>query len=86
MATLSGSTTLNTQFAPAIGDFNVQITNGSAALFRRNTTGSPWAPVPGLPLSGAYTVTNSVPGAEYKFSVEYKFNGQSIGVQVQADQ
>lgn len=81
MATIA--TQLNTVFTPAVGDFIVQVTNGTARLLRRNTAGAAWAPCApvngSLEISGAVTINNPVTGAQYMF----QSNGTPT---VQADQ
>jgi hypothetical protein len=77
MATLV--TALNTEFTPAVGDFNVQVSSGVATLLRKNTSGSAFAVVQSA-VSGAFVCTNPIAGAVYQFTAP-----QSTTV-VQADQ
>lgn len=76
MATLT--TTVNTVFTPAAGDFIVQIASNDVTLERRNTAGAPWVPV-GPKFNGALVIANPVAGADYRFTTI----GNAI---VQADQ
>jgi len=76
MTTLTAS--LNAEFTPAVGDFNVQITGVPAVLLRKNDAGAAFAPLT-APVAGAFICSNPIAGAVYKF--------QSTGVAfVQADQ
>lgn len=77
MATLTSA--LNSEFTPAVGDFIVQVTNGTAILARKNTSGADFAAT-GSQISGAVIVSNPIAGAVYKFSA---FSGNPA---VQADQ
>jgi hypothetical protein len=63
MATLT--TSLNTMFEPAAGDFIVQVV-GEAVLLRRNTSGAAYVPVANLCRSG-FIVANPIAGAQYQF-------------------
>lgn len=58
---------LDTDFTPAVGDFNVQVTGGVATLLRKNTAGSAFAVVQSV-LAGAAVCSNPVAGAVYRFS------------------
>ena len=58
---------LDTEFTPAVGDFNVQVTGGMATLLRKNTSGSAFAQVQSV-ISGAAVCSNPIAGAVYKFS------------------
>lgn len=64
MATLT--TTLNTAFTPAVGDFTAQVTGGAATLQRRNTAGAAWALVDAI-VNRAVIVSNPIAAAEYRF-------------------
>lgn len=70
---------VDTDFTPAVGDFNVQVTNGTATLFRRNTTGAASAAVQPA-FAGAWIVSNPVAGAVFRFVAT---QGEPV---VQADQ
>lgn len=76
MATLT--TALDTDFTPAVGDFNVQATGGVATLRRKNSSGAAFAPVGKV--EGAGIVNNPIAGAVYQFTT---FSGTPV---VQADQ
>ncbi len=78
MATLTAA--LNTTFVPAVGDFIVQSSGGSASLWRRNTTGAAWVACGQLVPDAAAIVSNPIAGAEYQFTA------LSASVVVQADQ
>ena len=65
MATLT--TSLNTAFTPAVGDFVVQATGGVVALERRNTSGAAWAEVGRFTGNAAPIVSNPVAGVQYRF-------------------
>lgn len=65
MATLVSA--LDTEFTPAVGDFNVQVSSGTATLLRKNSAGSPFAVVQSA-VAGAFVCSNPVAGAVYKFS------------------
>lgn len=71
---------LDTEFTPAVGDFNVQVSTGVAKLLRKNSSGVPFAPVPPGALSGAFVCNNPIAGAVYKFTAP------SSSTVVQADQ
>lgn len=58
---------LDTEFTPAVGDFNVQVTGGNANLLRKNSTALAWALVTDL-ANRALVVSNPVAGAVYKFT------------------
>ncbi len=79
MATLSGSTTENTEFTPAAGDFIIQATGGAISLVRKNSSGAGFASV-GEVNAQALIVDNPVAGAVYKW---YRNSGVPV---VQADQ
>jgi hypothetical protein len=64
MASLT--TSLNTEFTPAAGTFDVQVTGGSAALLRKNSSSAAFTEVRGGPIIGAVVVDNPVAGAVYK--------------------
>ena len=66
MAILSGSTTFGTDFTPAAGLFNVQVTGGPAELWRKASSGSAWALAGQLEPNYAYDLTCAA-GAVYKF-------------------
>ena len=57
-------TALNTEFTPAVGDFNVQVSSGVAALLRKNSAGAPFAVVQSA-VAGAFVCSNPVAGAVY---------------------
>ncbi|MEJ7932567.1 hypothetical protein WG922_21535 [Ramlibacter sp. AN1015] len=65
MATLTSS--LNTAFTPAAGDFIVQCSAGTASLERRNTSGAGWVRVGEITGNNAFIVSNPVAGAQYQF-------------------
>lgn len=65
MATLVSA--LDTEFTPAVGDFNVQVSAGTATLLRKNTSGSPFGVVQSV-VSGAFICSNPIAGAVYKFT------------------
>lgn len=77
MATLT--TVLSTPFTPAVGDFDAQVSGGSAFLERRQTSGAAFVPVARIDRTGVI-VANPVAGASYRFVSE---NGSPS---VQADQ
>ncbi|CAB4153161.1 hypothetical protein UFOVP607_52 [uncultured Caudovirales phage] len=77
MATLTS--TIETEFTPAVGDFNVQVTGGTATLLRKNTTGAAFS-VAQPAFAGAYICNNPIAGAVFKFSAP---TGAAV---VQADQ
>lgn len=60
------TTAYATPFTPTGTVFNVQVTDGSAQLMRRNNGGAAWAPVEVLG-PGAYII-NNVAGAIWKFT------------------
>lgn len=70
---------LETEFTPAVGDFNISVTGGSATLFRKNSSGTAFAAVPPGALAGAYVCANPIAGAVYKFQ-------SPVAATVQADQ
>ncbi len=78
MATLT--TALETEFTPASGEFNAQVTSGDVYLYRKQTAGAAWAIAGALQNGSAVTVSNPVAGAIYKFV------SRSGGPIVQADQ
>lgn len=65
MATLVSA--LDTEFTPAVGDFNVQVSKGVATLLRKNASGAAFAVVQSV-VSGAFVCSNPIAGAVYKFS------------------
>ena len=77
MATIVSA--LNTEFTPAVGDFNVQVTGGSASLMRKNSSGAAFAVVGNID-SQSVVVSNPVAGAVYRLD---GFSGTPV---VQADQ
>lgn len=77
MATLV--TALDTEFTPAVGDFNVQVSGGLATLLRKNSAGAAFTVVQSV-ISGAAVCSNPVAGAVFKFS------SPSSTTAVQADQ
>lgn len=66
MATLASA--VETEFTPAVGDFNVQVTGGVVTLLRKNTSGAAFSAVQPA-FSGAFICGNPVAGAVYKFAV-----------------
>lgn len=76
MATLTSA--LDTDFTPAVGDFNVQATGGVATLMRKNSAPAAFSPVGAV--DGAKVVSNPIAGAVYRF---VSFSGSPV---VQADQ
>jgi hypothetical protein len=64
MASLTTST--DTDFTPAAGDFNVQVI-GSVQLVRKNSAGAPFALVQSI-INGAVVVSNPVAGAVYRLT------------------
>ena len=70
---------LDTEFTPAVGDFNVQVSTGVATLLRKNSSGVAFAVVQSV-VSGAFVCSNPIAGAVYKFSAP------SSSTVVQADQ
>jgi hypothetical protein len=81
MASLT--TSFNATFTPAASDFIVQVTGaGPAELQRKNSSGvTEWPPGDVL-MPGAYTISNPVAGAVYRF---VKVAGDPV-VLVAADQ
>jgi hypothetical protein len=71
---------LDTEFTPAVGDFNVSVTTMPAHLLRKNSSGTAFAAVTPNEFTGAMVCQNPVAGAVYKFISKY---GISV---VQADQ
>lgn len=62
------ATALETAFTPSGTSFIAQVTNGSAYLERRNTSGAAWAEVRGSSIQNeAVLVDNPVAGADYRF-------------------
>lgn len=78
MATLTSS--VNTDFTPAVGDFIVQVSGGTASITRRNTSGAANVSI-GTLTNGAGVVSNPIAGAIYQFVPQ----GSTV-VAVQADQ
>ncbi len=70
---------LDTEFTPAVGDFNVQVSSGVATLLRKNSAGVAFAVVQSV-VDGAFVCSNPIAGAVYKFSAP------SSSTVVQADQ
>ena len=70
---------LDTEFTPAVGDFNVQVSSGVATLLRKNSAGVAFAVVQFV-VAGAFVCSNPIAGAVYKFSAP------SSSTVVQADQ
>lgn len=77
MTTLT--TALNTEFTPAVGEFNAQASGGIAVLQRKQTAGAAFSEA-GRIHNAAVVVSNPVAGAVFRFVSE------SAGVVVQADQ
>ena len=77
MATLTAA--LNTEFTPAVGDFNAQASGGIAVLQRKQTAGAAFSEA-GRLHNAAVVVSNPVAGAVFRFV------GATAGVVVQADQ
>ena len=70
---------LDTEFTPAVGDFNVQVSSGVATVLRKNSAGVAFAVVQSV-VAGAFVCSNPIAGAVYKFSAP------SSSTVVQADQ
>lgn len=62
---------VDTEFTPAVGDFNVSVTTMAATLMRKNSAGTAFAAVPPGEFSGAMVCSNPVAGAVYKFTSKY---------------
>lgn len=75
------ATALNTPFTPAVGDFVVQCSAGTAQLQRRNTVGAAFVNVGVITGNDAPIVSNPVGGVQYQFAQV----GSTTAV-VQADQ
>lgn len=60
-------TEVTTAFTPAVGDFNVQVTDAPARLERRQTAGAAWAVVGYLETNDCQIVSNPIAGADYRF-------------------
>lgn len=65
MATLTSS--LGADFTPAAGDFNVQASNGTVVIMRKQTSGAAFVEV-GRVRSSGVIVSNPVAGAVYKLT------------------
>ncbi len=78
MATLVSA--LDTEFTPAVGNFNAQVSGGMALLERKQTADAAWVEVSRVHAAGV-VVNNAVAGAVYRFS-----NGGIGTPVVQADQ
>lgn len=76
---------LETEFTPAVGDFNVQCTVGLARLERKNATGAAWAVVGDLEAGDAKIVSNPIADAIYQFVAHEPFGDTATPV-VRADQ
>lgn len=74
------TTALDTEFTPAVGDFNVQIAGAPATLVRKNAAGATFEPVESA-VAGSFVCSNPVAGAVYKFQTA--FPGVAV---VRADQ
>lgn len=72
-------TALATDFTPAVGDFIIQVTGGSASLVRRNVTGAATATVGVIDSGSAVICSNPIAGAVYQLV-------SSNGATVRADQ
>ena len=59
-------TTLATDFTPAVGDFIVQVTGGTATLTRRNVTGATTGVVGYLNSGDSVICSNPIAGAVYQ--------------------
>ncbi len=70
---------VDTEFTPAVGDFNISVTTMPANLMRKNSAGTAFALVESN-ISGAKVCSNPIAGAVYKFTSAYN---TSV---VQADQ
>jgi len=79
------TTALDTEFTPAVGDFNVQCTVGLARLERKNASGAAFATVGDLEAGDAKVVSNPIAGAVYKFTARAPFGTTGAPV-VRADQ
>lgn len=77
MATICSN--LSTEFTPAAGDFIAQVSGGSAALMRKNSSGAAFTLVGNI-AGQAVIVSNPISGAVYRFD---GFSGSPV---VQADQ
>lgn len=60
------TTTANSDFTPAVGDFNVQSTGGPAQLVRKNAAGAAFAFVGQIDAGAAVIVSNPIAGAIYQ--------------------
>lgn len=80
MATIVSA--LDTEFTPATGYFNAQVTGGMAILQRKNTSGAAWAEAARIH-GAAVVVMNEVAGAVYRFTAASPAVGTPV---VQADQ
>ena len=69
---------LETEFTPAVGDFNISVTGGTATLLRKNSSGTAYAVVE-AGITGAKVCSNPIGGAVYKFQ-------SPVAATVQADQ
>lgn len=78
MASICNS--MNTEFTPSPGDFTVQVTGGSAYLWRRSPSSSNPALVGKIRKGEAVIVSNPVAGQFYSFT------SASESPSVQADQ
>lgn len=58
---------LDTEFTPAVGDFNVNVPHGVATLLRKDDAGAEFAVVQSV-VAGAFVCSNPIAGAVYKFS------------------
>lgn len=70
---------LDTEFTPAVGDFNISVTGSPATLMRKNSSGTAYAVVE-TGITGAKVCSNPIAGAVYKFTSNF---GVAV---VQADQ
>lgn len=73
------TTTLASDFTPAVGDFIVQVTGGSASLTRKNAPGAAVAVVGTIDSGAAVICSNPIAGAVYQLV-------SSSGATVRADQ
>jgi hypothetical protein len=68
MALLSGSTGLNTEFMPAVGDFRIQVTGGSVSLLSKPAGGSDFVLEVALGANETRLVYNAIAGTVYKWA------------------
>ena len=71
------TTSLDTSFTPATGDFTVQAKGTPVQLLRKNNAGAPFASVSMLH-NEAKTVSNPVAGAVYQFASVHPTNVATV--------